>query len=817
MQSDSLNAFGPQDTTFPPGASVQKKVGTAGIINSNLEAIASRKDHNNLLKNHQMEKNVLELLSKKNLTEQRRLMEVHASRKISDTKKDRIDESLTNNNKGHKSHQIISSSGNHSGKKTEGSKLTIQGTNMPQNVKPSVSITPVSSSHRNIDITSGNGLMTNEGNLLNKKGIPSSGGIEIIPLGHHHGSGHHSSSHHSSPSNDKSGTKSPKNPKDLPRRSLSENDSMSSSSSSSKKKLSKAGGGNGSSHSSSNSSNSNKKIRHGTDLEKKLSKSGDKKHGSTSSLKRSSHSLSPVNHGGKSAKLSSSLSIAKVSNSQTSPQLSSTTGGIEIIPSISGTNLHSSTSKSQQSSSLSYNKDKSNSSGSKSSSGGLKVTIKSSYSSSSDGKARSDHRGTGSSGSNLNSGSGSSGISKSKSGGSPSGGHSGNSSTQKPRSSASSSSSSSQSQQKHSSLSDKDRQRERERQQRNKAERLEKEKLSNEKKAEEVRRILSGGKPLTTFQIPKLSSSSSAIKSDDYVMMTSSAKASGEIPVSQGSKSANASPKYHGVSPKYGGGMPFNTSSNMSGSKSVNTSPKLTSGNSPKLASVSPKSGNFVLPNSSASPRYIGGGSVTPPNVSPKHSMTAPSAIVGGYSSTNSSNQNNKSSPNYASHNSNSSSEQSNSQKKLSASSSRSPHTSTQGQSTHGALKTNSVFSIGHSGKSEGPTSGSNSSSKYSSPTLSLSSTTYPNSNRNQTDQTLLGITSDSGNFNTQPNKLNENAKPTSQTSTVTSNAITGSKEAASEKTEKAIVLNSTSSTNVVNHTPEKSAMMSLMEDISGQ
>merc|ERR1719411_530266 len=30
--SDSLNAFGPQDTTFPPGASAAKKVGTVGII-----------------------------------------------------------------------------------------------------------------------------------------------------------------------------------------------------------------------------------------------------------------------------------------------------------------------------------------------------------------------------------------------------------------------------------------------------------------------------------------------------------------------------------------------------------------------------------------------------------------------------------------------------------------------------------------------------------------------------------------------------------------------------------------------------------------
>ena len=573
---------------------------------------------------HQMESSTTSnlTLTKEPSIEQHHLMGAHAKNSNSLTynhKKDGDIDTITNNNKSKKiSHHL-------------------KGNAIPASIKPSVSITPVTSSRVDAMSGSGNGFANNRGDTdMSKKGSVASGGIEIIPLGHHHNS---SPSHQNAGQFvDKSGLKSTKNPKDMPRRSLSENDTASSTSGSTKKKVPKLGIGGGSSQGGGHVSGSNKKHRQISDLNyKKISKSGDKKHSSSgsssTSLKRSSHSLSPNNHGGKLSKLSSNLSIAKVTSSSTSPQLPQSSGGvIEIIPAIGGASQNTSlvsSSKAQSTSPLtSHNKEKASNLSSKSSSSGLKVTIKSS-SSTSESKNRSDHRGGNPSNSSL-------------------------SLKQRP------SSSSSPSQQKYNqgTVSDKDRQRERERQQRNKQEKLEKEKLSNEKKAEEVRRILSGGKALnTTFQIPKLSSvSSSAVKSDDYVMMTSSAKASGEPPVvSQGgSKSANASPKYHGVSPKYGGGMASLFNATSSGNKGINTSPKLSPGSSPKLASVSPKSGNFTLPNASASPRYIGGGSVTPPSISPKHSMTSSSShasvlnVGGSYANPhNSANQNPKSSPNH--------------------------------------------------------------------------------------------------------------------------------------------------------------------------
>ena len=532
-------------------------------------------------------------------------------------KKDGDIDTITNNNKSKKiSHHL-------------------KGNAISASIKPSVSITPVTSSRVDAMSGSGNGFANSRGDTDMSKKV-ASGGIEIIPLGHHHTS---SASHQNAGQVvDKPGLKSTKNPKDIPRRSLSENDTASSTSGSTKKKVPKLGTGGGSSQGGGHVSGSNKKHRQISDLNyKKVSKSGDKKHSSSgsssTSLKRSSHSLSPNNHGGKLSKLSSNLSIAKVNSSSSSPQLPpSGGGGIEIIPAIGGASQNASlvsSSKAQNTSPLtSHNKEKTSNLSSKSSSGGLKVTIKSN-SSTSESKIRSDHRV-----------------------GNPS--NSSSSLKQRP------SSSSSPSQQKYNqgTVSEKDRQRERERQQRNKQEKLEKEKLSNEKKAEEVRRILSGGKALnTTFQIPKLSSvSSNAVKSDDYVMMTSSAKASGDpTVVSQGgSKSANASPKYHGVSPKYGGGITSLFNATSSGNKGINTSPKLSPGSSPKLASVSPKSGNFTLPNASASPRYIGGGSVTPPSISPKHSMTSSSShggglnIGGSYANPqNSASQNPKSSPNH--------------------------------------------------------------------------------------------------------------------------------------------------------------------------
>merc|ERR1712223_341889 len=244
-------------------------------------------------------------------------------------------------------------------------------------------------------------------------------------------------------------------------------------------------------------------------------------------------------------------------------------------------------------------------------------------------------------------------------------------------------------------------------------------------------------------------------------------------------------------SPKYGGGMSYN-SSNAGGSKSVNTSPKLSSNSSPKLASVSPKSGNFVLPNTSASPRYIGGGSVTPPDVSPKHSMTAPSTGGGNYSSANSANQNNKSSP-----------------------SSRSPHASTQGQNTMGGFKTNSVFSIGNSGKPEASLSGSNSTSKNPPAAVSNSSIAYPNTNRNLIDQSLTNNASGSGNLINQTNQSNEIKKVPLQSSTLPSTTL--SIPEASDNTEKSIIPNSAHLPNVGSNSGGKSSMLPFIDDIPGQ
>ena len=58
---------------------------------------------------------------------------------------------------------------------------------------------------------------------------------------------------------------------------------------------------------------------------------------------------------------------------------------------------------------------------------------------------------------------------------------------------------------------------------------------------------------------------------------------------------------------------------------------------------------------------------------------------------------------------------------------------------------------------------------------------------------------------------------PALQPSTLSSASTAGSKEMTPGRTEKDIVLNNTSSANIVNHSHEKSAMLSLMEDISGQ
>ena len=806
------------------------------------------RNEQNLLNNHQIETTEA-LTSKKNaLTEQPRLMEAHANRKttnisssINSSNKEGMAEPVTNNNKGHKPSQNISFVGNQARKKLDGIKVTLKGSPIPQNIKPSVSITPVSSSSRHTEVGPGNGILCNEGNLINKKGNTTTGGIEIIPLGHHHSS-------HSSQAIDKSSLKATKNPKDMPRRSLSENDSMSSSSSGSKKKISKQSGGS-SGQGASNSSGSSKKVRHIADLERKSSKSGDKKHTSSGStyLKRSSHSLSPNNHGGKSAKLSSTLSIAKINPSSTSPQISGSSGGIEILPAMGGASQHP-TSPSAKSHSSSYSnmhiKDKSTSLATKSSSTGLKVANKSS-SSPSEGKHRSDHRSVGSSGSNANSGL-STGISKSKTGGSPG---SGSSIVPKQRSSPSLIAASSQSQQKHSSTlvgnskhisshnqlnnSEKDRQRERERQQRSKAEKLEREKLSNEKKAEEVRRILSGGKPLnTTFQIPKLSSTSSAIKSDDYVMMTSSAKNTGEALVPQGSKSANASPKYHGVSPKYGGGIQpiFNTSSGMGGNKGMSTSPKLSAGSSPKLASISPKSGatgNFTLPNSSASPRYIGGGSVTPPNISPKHSIAASSnlggtSILGGSSAP----QNTKSSPNYTLPQPGNLSDPSSSQKKSSMISSGSKtQLSTQGQNSVGNYKTSPVLSTGNSGKLDASQIGLNSGTKYQTPVPSGTTTVFSNSNKSLLDQAVLSTTTELSNTANPVNQLNqanthtnENKKPLSQMTGASALPMSiESKGVTTDTINKSITVNNTNASNGGSNSSGKSPSLSLIDDISGQ
>ena len=772
---------------------------------------------------HQTEK--MEVLgSKKNtLIEQRHLMEAHTNRKTADAsnsmsnlKQDGSIDTISNNNKGPNSSQNISSVANQSGKKIEGNiKMTLKGSSNPHNIKPSVSITPVKSSRSDGQLGSGNGVLSNQGNL--KKGSPSAGGIEIIPLGHHY----------SGQSADKGVTKSSKNPKDLPRRSLSENDSMSSSSSNSKKKVSKSGGGGSSSHGVLNSSS--KKIRHITDLEKKSSKSGDKKHssGGSSSLKRSSHTLSPSNHGGKSSKLSSTLSIAKVNSASTSPQLpSSGGGGIEIIPAIGGASQHS-TSPSAKLHSTSYsslhNKDKLTGIASKTSSSGLKVTIKNS-SSPSEGKHRSEHRGVGSSGSN-------SGSTKPKISGSPSSGHLGGSSyAQKQRSSPSSSMAPSQSQQKHSSTlgvnskhgsshsqgatSEKDRQRERERQQRSKAERLEKEKISNERKAEEVRKILGGGKALnTTFQIPKLSSSGSAIKSDDYVMMTSTAKAAGELVVSQGSKSANASPKYHGVSPKYGGGVQqiFNSSPGIAGSKGINTSPKLSSGSSPKLTSVSPKggpAGNFTLPNTSASPRYIGGGSVTPPNVSPKHSVTTSlnfggtSNLGGSYAVGNSINPNPKSSPNNTSQQSITSSDPSNLNKRPTVNTlgSKTSIVSPHGQNTIGNYKSSSAFPVGNSGKSDG-------SPLYPTSKYQLSATSQQHGNADSSAESSNAI-NQVGQINQANSQPNENKKLMSQLTDMPSTVLGSvASKGVTDTIKQSIMVNNPTSSNGANaadNVPEK-------------
>lgn len=806
------------------------------------------RNEQNLLNNHRIE-TMEALTSKKNvLTEQPRLMEAHANRKtttisssINSSNKDGMAEPVTNNNKGHKTSQNISSVGNQARKKLDGIKVTLKGSSIPQNIKPSVSITPVSSSSRHTEVGPGNGILCNDGNLINKKGNTTTGGIEIIPLGHHHSSGHHSSQ-----AIDKSSSKATKNPKDIIRRSLSENDSTPSSSSGSKKKLSKQSGGSGG-QGALNSSGSSKKIRHIADLERKSSKSGDKKHTSsgTTYLKRSSHSLSPNNHGGKSAKLSSTLSIAKANPSSTSPQFPASSGGIEIIPAMGGASQHSTSpsAKSHSSYSNMHIKDKSTSLASKSSSSGLKVAIKGS-SSSSEGKNRSEHRSVGASGSNANSGL-NTGISKSKTGGSPG---SGSSTVPKQRSSPSLVAASSQSQQKHSSTlvgsskinsshnqinnSDKDRQRERERQQRSKAEKLEREKLSNEKKAEEVKRILSGGKPLnTTFQIPKLSSTSSAIKNDDYVMMTSSAKSTGEAHVPQGSKSANASPKYHGVSPKYGGGIQpiFNTSSVMGGNKGMSTSPKLSAGSSPKLASVSPKSGapgTFTLPNSSASPRYIGGGSVTPPNISPKHSIAASSnlgvnSMLGGSSAT----QNTKSSPNYTSQQLVNSSDPSSLQKKspMITSGSKS-HLSTQGQNSVGNFKASPVLSTGNSGKLDTSQIGLNSGAKYQTPVSSVASTVFSNSNRSQLDQAVLNTTTELSNtvnlvnqHNQANTQTNENKKPLSQMTGASALPMSIESKGVTDTINKSIIVSNSVASNGGSNSSGKSPSLSLIDDISGQ